>query len=1136
MKIKYLFFCLLISFKGLSQFNSSAPWISNTATNQADELTIDEITNSFNQYWLNKDKNKKGSGFKPFMRWENHWKNKVNERGYLITPLEMWNAYLQKKQFKTNRNVSFSLPNSNWQPIGPFSNAIPNSTRARGRVNVVEVDPINPNIIYFGTPAGGLWKSVDAGVNWIPLTDELPQIGVSGIAIDPTNNNVIYIATGDRDASDTYSIGVMKSIDGGATWNTTGLTFANSTTRSGDLIMHPNNSQILFCATSVGLQKTIDGGVSWTIVKTGNFAQGSVRFKPGNPSVVYAVNNNRFHRSTDTGATFTTITSGLPLVSSRLMLDVTPANSEYIYIISATSQNTFQGIFRSTNGGTSFTKTSGATDVFDGATQSWYDLAIAVSDTNPNEIYTGCLNIWKSNDGGATVTRINEWNVFNSKFTHADIHFLQFKNNKLYCGSDGGIYVSTDFGSTFNDITGAAQISQFYKIAVSKQTSSRIAGGTQDNGGYAYNNGLWKGYHGGDGMDCAIDPTNNNKYYGFLYYGQTLFISNNAGNSLIYGIPAPTAETGTGDSGGNWVTPMIVNSQGELFSGFNKLYKLTGVAWTQQSTSSIGSGDIDYIAVDPSNDDIMYVSNANILYKSTNRGVTFSTIYSGAASSITSIDVHSSDSNIIYLTTQGTAGQVLKSTNGGITFNDFSTGLPAIGKNIIVHQGHHTDNPLYLGTSLGVFYRDDTMTSWVPFDTNLPNVSVSDLEINLEEAKLIAGTYGRGVWQTDIPVQIPTNDVKFVRILNPGMNINCGNNIIPQVEVKNNGSSTLSTLTINYLVDGTPNSYVWNGSLASSAITIIDLPALTISRGTHVLDVVTTTTGDAFADNNNGMTQFFVNNGGTNGVINSFTNNSDNLISYNEGTLGSQWQRGTRSTGPLATGSNIVYASNLVGNYPDLTKSYLVSQCYNLSNVINPEISFKLAYDLEINWDIVYVQYSTDFGATWNVLGTMGANWYNSDRTNANSGTANDCQNCPGAQWTGTNTTLATYSYPLNSLNSESNVIFRIVFHSDEGVNQTGVNIDDFVINGTLSDENFDLQKISVYPNPSKGIYNISLGNLEPSSIDVYDISGKLVFSKKEIAISNFETSINLTHTSAGIYFLKLIINNQSHVLRLLKD
>jgi hypothetical protein len=193
-----------------------------------------------------------------------------------------------------------------------------------------------------------------------------------------------------------------------------------------------------------------------------------------------------------------------------------------------------------------------------------------------------------------------------------------------------------------------------------------------------------------------------------------------------------------------------------------------------------------------------------------------------------------------------------------------------------------------------------------------------------------------------------------------------------------------------------------------------------------------------------------------------------------------------------------------------------------------------MKYDLENNWDIVYVQYSTNYGSSWSVLGEMGSTWYNSDRTPSTTGS--DCYNCLGAQWTGSNTTLTTYSYPLNSLNSETNIIFRIVFHSDESVTKEGVNIDDFVISGTLSSENFELNNVFIYPNPSKGIFNISLGNLQPTGIEVYDLTGKKVYEKKEVTISNFETKIDLSNVTQGIYFVKIIDNNQSTVKRIIKE
>lgn len=1105
--------------------------MSEVKTAKQGQATIDEQVEAFNHYWSTRDKNVRGSGFKPFMRWEYHWRNYTNEEGYIVSSDEFWDAWRQKNQSKTNRSATMSLPVSNWQPIGPFTHTNTGSwSSGQGRVNIVHVDPSNPNTIYLGAPAGGIWKSIDNGTTWTPLTDELPQIGVSGIAVDYSNSNVIYIATGDKDAGDSYSVGVYKSTDGGLTWNPTGTMGGSNPSRAGDILIHPTNNQILWCATNNGIYKTTNAGISWTQVQTGDFAQGNIRLKPSDPSTVYAVSNNRFYKSTNEGNSFTQINTGLPANSSRLLLDVTPADANYIYILSANGSGDMQGIYRSTNGGTNWTKTSSneasTGDVFE-SPQAWYDLALAVSTTNADEIYTGCLNVWKSTDGGVSVTKMNNWSSPSApSYTHADIHYLGFHGNRLFCGSDGGIYVSSNGGTNFTDLTAGVQISQFYKIAVSKQSAANMVGGLQDNGGHAYSGGQWKNYYGADGMDTAINPNNPNQYYGFIQFGGSMYISNNAGNGTSGSVASPGVE-------GNWVTPLTANSAGDLFAGYNNLFKLVSGAWVQQNTTPIGSGNIELISVDPSNDNTMYVANGSGLYKSTDLGVTFTNVYS-ASSAITSIEVHSSDSSIVYLTTSGVGGQVLKSTNGGTTFTNFSTGLPSIGKNIIVHQGRNTDNPLYLGTDLGVFYRDDSMTSWQPFDINLPNVSVTDLEVNLEDAKLVAATYGRGIWQTDIPVQIPTDDVKFVSIQSPGIDINCGATITPQVEVKNTGTNAITAVTFNYTIDGTPFNYVWNGSIASNANATVALPAASLSRGVHNLNVTSTITNDAYSDNNSGTISFYINDPGTVGVVNPFTTPANALISYNDGGSGSQWVRGIRTSGIMTSSGNTVYTTNLTGNYPDNIKSYLVSQCYNLSNVTNPQISFAMKYDLELNWDIVYVEYSTDFGANWSVLGQMGPNWYNSDRTQATAG--NDCYNCPGAQWTGTNVSLTTYSYPLNALNTETNIIFRIVFHSDEAENLRGVNVDDFVISGTLSNQNFEMNNIVVYPNPSKGIFNISLGNIQPTAIDVYDLTGKVILSKSAIQSSNIETSIDLSNAATGIYFVKITAENQSTVKRIIKE
>ncbi|MFD2892322.1 T9SS type A sorting domain-containing protein [Flavobacterium chuncheonense] len=1128
MKKYYLTFSFLLTFIGFAQFNTSAPWMTSVIKAKEDKVSIEEITQAFDAYWKSHDKNKKGSGYKPYKRWEYHWENNTNEQGYLVTPQEMWDAWNLKRSIIANKSNS-SLPLSNWQPVGPFTHTNTGSwSSGQGRVNFVYQDPNNVNTIYLGAPAGGIWKSVDAGVNWLPLSDYLPQIGVSGIVVDHSNSSVIYIATGDKDASDTYSIGVMKSIDGGASWSATGLTFSGTNKYAGDIIMHPTNNQILFCATNNGVYKTTDAGATWAIVQTGDFSQGAIRFKPNDPTVVYGVTNTSFYKSVDTGLSFSQVSSGLPATSGRLLLDVTPANENYIYVLSAASNGDFQGVYRSINGGISFVQMNGTTNVLE-SDQAWYDLALAVSDTNADEVYTGCLNIWKSTNGGTSFSKMNNWSSPASlSYTHADIHYLGFYSGKLFAGTDGGVYVSQNGGTLFTDLTATAQISQFYKIAVSKQSSNNMVGGLQDNGGHAYSGGAWKNYYGADGMDTAIDPNNPNLYYGFIQNGSTLYISGTGGNGITSNVSAPSGVNG------NWVTPLVVNSVGEVFAGYDNLYRLQNGAWVQQNIGSLGTGKLELIAIDPSNDDIIYVSNETDLYKSTNNGVNFSLMYT-ASSKIRSIEVHSYNSNIVYLTTSGSSGKVMKSVDGGSTFADITSGIPNIGKNVIVHQGQNTDNPLYVGTSLGVYYRDDTMSTWQPFDINLPNVAVTDLEINLEDSKITAATYGRGIWQSAIPVQVPADDVKLVSIDNPTLDISCGN-IVPSVTIKNNGQNSINTVQVDYVIDGVVYTNNWNGTLASGNVTSIALPSLTLSRGIYTIDVVVTMVNDAFPDNNSILKTFYVNDNGTIGTVNTFSDATDELISYNEGSSGSQWIRGLRSGTVIGSGTNMVYASNLTGEYPNNIKSFLVSQCYNLTNVSNPEISFKLKYDLELNWDVLYVEYSTDFGANWDVLGVKGPTWYNSDRTNVSSGTSNDCFNCPGAQWTGTNTTNTTYTHPLNALAGQSNVIFRLVFHSDQSVTELGVTVDDFLINGVLSSETFTSNKVKVYPNPSRGSFNFNSNGEQPKEVTVYDLTGKIIYTSENIVVENEIFTVDLSDAAQGVYFVDVKLTGGNIVKRIVKE
>ncbi|MEN8187899.1 MAG: glycosyl hydrolase, partial [Bacteroidota bacterium] len=405
---------ILLTFTTQSQYNQNAPWIQNKQGEaKSSEQTIQTLTNSFNAYFKDKDWQAKGSGFKPFKRWENHWKHYTIKGGYIAPPSMLWNAWEQK-----NSIVQKLSEKGEWQSIGPYTT---NTKSGQGRVNTFIVDPNNANTFYVGAPSGGIWKSTDAGQNWIPLSDHLPQIGVSGIAIDPNNSNTIYITTGDDDANDSYSIGVMKSTDGGTTWEKTGLVFTNSFTSANEIYIHPDNSNILWVATSNGVYKTINAGANWTKKQYGNF--GDLKLKPGDPNTVYAVTSNKFYLSTNGGDNFTEITSNLPTTSSRLVIDVTPANPSYVYLLSAKSDYSFQGLYKSVNSGNTFIKTAESDDIFT-SKQAWFDMALTISPTNANVVYTGVLDIWKSTDGGNNFVQINHWwNHDEPSYTHADIHF-----------------------------------------------------------------------------------------------------------------------------------------------------------------------------------------------------------------------------------------------------------------------------------------------------------------------------------------------------------------------------------------------------------------------------------------------------------------------------------------------------------------------------------------------------------------------------------------------------------------------------------------------------------------------------------------------------------------------------------------
>lgn len=740
---KLVFLLVVLSYTmGQTQYNASAPWMKDVIrkqkSNGRSSPTLKEMETAFDSYWKTHDKDEKGSGYKPFMRWKEFYKKSTLPDGTLPTPAFVRKAWEEKMTMSIAKNSS----NSSWEPLGPFDHNQSNSwSPGQGRVNVVIIDPNDANVMYVGAPAGGIWKSINGGDTWVPLLDDYPQIGVSGIAIDPNNSNIIYIATGDDDHGDNYGIGVLKSIDGGATWTNTMDGLLGGFYTFNDIYIDPTNSDVLWVASTRGVFKTTNAGGSWKQVLFGDIKD--IKLKPGNSNIIYAATNHVFYKSTNGGENFNLVSSGLPTTNNgRIVLEVTPAAPDNVYVLIANphiNRYSFKGLYVSTNSGANFSRKAETFNILE-STQAWYDLALSVSDTDPNVIFVGCLNIWKSTDGGDDFAKINNWSSpRQATYTHADIHFLRYYNGVLLCGSDGGVYRSTNDGASFDDLTSGLQIGQFYKIAVStNSTSGHIAGGLQDNGGYGFNEGEWYNYHGADGMDCAIDINNPDHYYGFIQNGLHLYQTRNKGKYGSYVTSGPER--------GNWVTPLVLDNSGDLIAGYRSVYKFTNNRFVKLSTM-VFEELIDLLEIDPKDDRFMYAGVNKDLYRSEDYGVTW-TIVETFRNDITSIEVNNDNSNIVYVAISGSVnGGVFESSNKGDTFQDITGNLPPESKFIIKHQKGSAS--IYLGTYLGVYHKNGN-TEWSDYSNGLPNAPVQDLEINLNDQVLVAGTYGRGIWQTPL--------------------------------------------------------------------------------------------------------------------------------------------------------------------------------------------------------------------------------------------------------------------------------------------------------------------------------------------------------------------------------------------------
>lgn len=711
---------------------------------------------------LNGGKVRKEGKHYHFDRWVWHWQSHLDENGELASPVRNFEAWQRYQQSQRALPKAKTTNMSQWSFIGPSSS--PGGYNGIGRINDVGFHPTDSNIFIVATAGGGAWRTVNGGQTWTCLTDHLPVLGTSDIDYNPLNPNTIFLCTGDKDASDTYSIGVLKSTDGGITWNTTGIQFKRSDLRlTNSLVINPLDTNSLTLATSVGIHKSHDGGQTWTQVANGHFKE--LLYNPADTNYMYAARSSSgaIWRSTNGGASWQQIIA-IPN-SSRVSIAATPADPTVVKAVFAdASDGGLLGIYSSTDTGASFTKIFGdandcGSNILSGSAilnanscsgQGWYDLAIAISPLNPNHVYVGGINTYRSLDGGTNWSILNQWVMSSSlpgvKVVHADKHKLSFNPlmpDVLFECNDGGIYKS--YGpNLWYDLSNGLQITQFYRIAGSDLASFVIAG-SQDNGTKRVTfTGGSNELTGGDGMDCQIDYNDPNVFYTSSQYGNFRRTRNNGGNftNISNNIP--------GDPTGAWVTPLILHPQDPSFLlvGYQHVFfsQNQGDSWTDISPNFPTSANITRLSMTPQDANRIYaLMNAQVRY-TRDFGNNWSILPLGYSGSITDILADPTDTTKLYVTFGGYGATKVAQYQFGTGWSKLQDSLPDVPVQCIAFDT--ANGTMYVGTDIGVFYRDPSMTSWAAYNSGLPAIEVTDISINYATNELWAATYGRGVWKS----------------------------------------------------------------------------------------------------------------------------------------------------------------------------------------------------------------------------------------------------------------------------------------------------------------------------------------------------------------------------------------------------
>jgi hypothetical protein len=654
-------------------------------------------------------------------------------------------ARIHAKAFAELRNAT---PTPKWRSIGPDTIAGVNGSNASGNVSAIAIDPSDHEHLLVAGSAGGTWESHDAGASWTPRGDNEATTSIGALAFHPTDPKVVYCATGDGQGLHHLGIGLLRSTDGGRSWNTLcttpfeGIGFF-------DLKLLPGG--YMFAGTTNGLYVSDDGGVTWQQRRTQTTWSLAVVAGHGRGQLLAGCEDGVFE-STDGGVHWIKIDLGTTADIWRVAVAIAASDVSVAYAWAAYKEGSESGpnavhrLYKRVGG--HWTRQQEFTYPKLRADHNW---VLAVSPTQPSRVYCGAIHLWRGDIGAESqwtpLTFVNgEYRI------HPDFHAFAFdprNSDIIYAGCDGGLFRSRNAGVTWEHLNHGLVISDIRGLADHLPSSSFLLAGLQDNGSIRRVRNGWEHVNGGDGGNCAIKRADPRvmvvtKFQMSPSWSET----GGTNNSFVRrDPPVPKGETSL------FYPPVKYTADnGSTFAiAGGKLYITRDDGKTWESRFYPGAATYGTALSIPSFNNIYVgLADGRVILTQWAPGFgwkAFSMLATPCADASIS-DLHVHNDSIWVTSNKDGVGGVFHSGDGGKTWADRSGGLPEVAVYSIAIDLRHPR--MWVGTDCGVWESRDHGAIWTPFNTGLPNVVVMRVLFHAPMGLLRAGTRSRGVWEVAV--------------------------------------------------------------------------------------------------------------------------------------------------------------------------------------------------------------------------------------------------------------------------------------------------------------------------------------------------------------------------------------------------